>query len=367
MADTSCGPSSAFKGLARHVEQDRSHQQDRVVAGSRLPVQNFRSTPFNAGPTEQFGRFQQQNATLPHPSQPASIFDSPNDPARSWFGAPNYPTQGASSFPSNGQTPILPVEGSAWFHEFKRGFNVSPVQREHASIPFPEQAPALPGSAWHGELDRGLHHLRIDQRHHAGAGLANMHSPQTSATALPSGPAFPVWPPNPSCLYPNPRGFSPIPAPIPDSIHHPLGMQAGAELDQEFEDAMNKWMLQNGPGLEKNDELHARNSDNLTSSTDAISAAVADKTLQEDLAESGNDDAELARAAQQLVGCLADNDSEKFKNSEFLSLMRRIASQQVTVQGNDLVEKPQLSTSSDAGPASSSADTSPADFVDRQP
>jgi len=39
MADPTCGPSNAFKGLTRHVDQDRSVQRDRVSAGYQQPTQ----------------------------------------------------------------------------------------------------------------------------------------------------------------------------------------------------------------------------------------------------------------------------------------------------------------------------------------
>lgn len=47
---------------------------------------------------------------------------------------------------------------------------------------------------------------------------------------------------------------------------------------------------------------------------------------------------ELARVAQQLVDSVASDESEKFRNSSFLSLMRRIAAKEVVIQDSNLVE-----------------------------
>ncbi|KAH8205227.1 hypothetical protein TruAng_000639 [Truncatella angustata] len=50
------------------------------------------------------------------------------------------------------------------------------------------------------------------------------------------------------------------------------------------------------------------------------------------------DASDLARVAQQLVSAVADNDSEKFRKSNFVDLMRRIANQEVVIRDNSLVE-----------------------------
>ncbi|CAJ2507531.1 Uu.00g087170.m01.CDS01 [Anthostomella pinea] len=51
-----------------------------------------------------------------------------------------------------------------------------------------------------------------------------------------------------------------------------------------------------------------------------------------------NPNTALAHAAQQLVDSVSNNEREKFKNSSFLHVMRRIASQEFAVQDNNLVE-----------------------------
>lgn len=123
---------------------------------------------------------------------------------------------------------------------------------------------------------------------------------------------------------------------------------------------MNEWMLQNGPGAEvtNQNELSVQGSGNLGDSLDA--ASTTSTTQDQDIAEKDSPENrdKLARAAQQLVDSLADNNSEKFKNSDFLALMRRIASQELTVQGNDLVEtqpdnnpSPQAATTTTATPS----------------
>lgn len=124
---------------------------------------------------------------------------------------------------------------------------------------------------------------------------------------------------------------------------------------------MNEWMTQNGPEVETRtqDELSGQDGNSLAANLAAEAESMAREALKEDSAEDREQETELARAAQQLVDSVADNDSEKFKNSEFLALMRRIASQQLTVQGNDLVEKPQppLSTDTSSDPHTTSIES----------
>lgn len=49
------------------------------------------------------------------------------------------------------------------------------------------------------------------------------------------------------------------------------------------------------------------------------------------------DDEELAQAALSILNSVSGNDSEKFKNSNFLELMRRIGNREVVVDGSNLV------------------------------
>ncbi|KAI1131085.1 hypothetical protein F5Y10DRAFT_234225 [Nemania abortiva] len=310
MAEASCGPSNAFKGLARHIEQDRSHQQDRVAPGFQNPAQNFRSTPLNSGLADQFSAFQQQNAVaLQHSSPLAQMHPIDNigniapAPAKAaTFSAPQ-PTQLPPALARSA------AAGANWVHDFQR-MNINtpahhcPAIRINAYSPFSQELNMLPLVPSVTSPPTSLH--PINQSMHAPPYLNN---------------ATPVF-----------------------------DTQAQARLDQEFEDAMNEWMLHNAPESEMSgqDELNAQTGVDLSASLDAASAEpAAQEAPKEDTADDQNQDTELARAAQQLVDSVADNDSEKFKNSEFLALMRRIASQQLTVQGNDLVERPQPPSSAD--------------------
>ncbi|KAI0453045.1 hypothetical protein F5B21DRAFT_481367 [Xylaria acuta] len=317
MADASCGPSNAFKGLARHIEQDRSHQQDRVVPGSQQPAQTFRSTPLNSGSEDQFRAFQQRAATLPHelPAHEQLLLDLgplPSHPAQASRLLPPQPRQQ--------QAASAQSASSSWVNDFQR-MNFSDA---HA---------------------RPLHN---QPAHGPVVGQPSLANPMHLNFPPPRHPAFQPYRPPFTGLHPMPPQFSAFQAgnnmhtsQIMDNTALALNAQAEADLNQEFADAMDEWMLQNGPEVDA--EV-----DDLTASLNAASAEpIVHEPTEEESEGSEEQETELARAAQQLVDLLADNDTEKFKNSEFISLMRRIASRQLTVQGNDLVETPQTPPSTD--------------------
>ncbi len=57
-----------------------------------------------------------------------------------------------------------------------------------------------------------------------------------------------------------------------------------------------------------------------------------------------NDDDEMAATAGRLLERVADNTSEKFQNSQFLELMRRLRDREVRVEGDKMVESTTTST-----------------------
>jgi len=101
-------------------------------------------------------------------------------------------------------------------------------------------------------------------------------------------------------------------------------------------------MAQNGPQAETSYQVNLATleNDNVAAALDAASA---ETSLKENTAEVPveNTDTELARAAQQLVDSVSDNETDKFKNSKFLEFMRRLAAHELTVRDNELVETPQ--------------------------
>ncbi|KAI1814054.1 hypothetical protein GGS20DRAFT_550364 [Poronia punctata] len=313
MADASCGPSNAFKGLARHIEQDRSHQQDRVGPGHQQPAQNFRSTPLNSNST-QFQAFFQQDAALPqHPVAGLDPLPATYQASRHGIG-PAHPSQALNPYP-----PQVPQQlahpsttaGGSWVSDFQRmGLNAEagPLNHQHQN-----QFHAEP------QLRNGI----------------SSPFPQPFLSSRSFQP-FQPFQPGPAGMHGFDGRFENPQAATNLASNEFLSTKAQEDLEKEFDQAMDEWMAQNGPQSELLNQEGAQTLDEAD-------------TTQENETEApiANSDTELARAAQQLVDSVSDNDSDKFKNSKFLEFMRRLASQELTVRDNELVPAPQAETSSD--------------------
>lgn len=92
--------------------------------------------------------------------------------------------------------------------------------------------------------------------------------------------------------------------------------------NNEFVEAQDKWMAEHGPRVPTAEEMAA------------IDANL--ETLAQEQDKRRSDD-ELAAAAVEIVNSVADNTSEKFKNSRFFELMRRIGNREVVVEGDGFV------------------------------
>ncbi|KAI0601977.1 hypothetical protein F4775DRAFT_537804 [Biscogniauxia sp. FL1348] len=353
MADNTCGPSNAFKGLARHVDQDRTHQQDRVVAGPHHAGQAFRTTPGDpAAANGHFAAFQGGNAPLPG------------------FGMPDMRPQPAFASRPSPYTPMQPVgrvqNGHGdWVNEFQRNLHLGETASPSLHRPSASQNSAM-----------GLGHRPTMGATYYPAPSMHQHMPPTMM-----GPAGVLSQHNGylqgSMLV---GAFNAQPQPHHGAVDmiDPLVQQ---QLDDEFTAAMDNWMRENGnseattnaasvgvvdgvpaaqsthSGIDTNAQAalamhHAQmmqQSENVE--TRPLGTEEAMLTHQSQPEQKASDqsrpaetqpqvDTELARAAQQLVDSVSDNDSEKFRNSSFLQMMRRIAAEEVTVRGNELVETP---------------------------
>lgn len=129
--------------------------------------------------------------------------------------------------------------------------------------------------------------------------------------------------------------------------------QAFAQIDEEeFQREMDIWMERNGPEAEyrramreaANDpeqidmvlEELAEELETLRANGDPSVLPTRGPEAEARLAKQEQDD--LVKAAVSILESVKDNQSEKFKNSSFLELMRRIQDKEVTVVGDSLVD-----------------------------
>lgn len=338
-----CGPSNAAKGLTRFMQQDWSLQRDRLTApsGAQDVTQSFRDLRLDQN--TEFSRFQHQNTALPAllPAPlPAPLRQHPRNESL-------YP-----------KIDLLETDPQVWAGQFSRWRPNDPTQRPVAPIYNPRPSPiattAVPAVApatYNNEAR--LSHFptyaahQVPQAHQAGSYLGPSHTPFRNNVA--------------STLS------------FQDSRTH-LPDNSNVDVDFDFDNELRAWCTANSPEAEvqvneflgdeailkgeitmDNRLMAAINAQRLADVTEILIEQKLTSQTKESLRAQRQadaealDDSELAMAAQQILDSVSDNDSAKFRESSFMQLMRRIASKDLVVRHNDLVDTPRASAA-DAGP-----------------
>ncbi|KAK8097895.1 peroxin 20 [Apiospora kogelbergensis] len=293
MADNLCGPANAAKGLAQHFDQDRSRQQDHIHAQNQ-PGESFRSPTShlaNAG-NQHFNSFQGSPGAIP-------TFAAPNlgpMPMAQMHGPPNSAYMG----PPPPAAMAQPNMQGDWASQF-----------QNMSLHGPP-AQAMPSTQAH-----------LSQAHQSSpmGNTAFMHQNpmQMGPFAMPNSGYGQMGPMAPFGAFNNQAGGFMAPAGPAVDLKEQKEWRAQQMMDrqindEEFDLALEEWMQSNQDTSQLDRGAQARTSSNPHNET------------------------ELARVAQQLVDSVASDESEKFRNSSFLSLMRRIAAKEVVIQDSNLVE-----------------------------
>lgn len=346
MTDNMCGPSNPGKSLANHIEQDRSLHQDRVGSGSSSQ-QSFRSYPSAqfVQHANEFRNFSTSPATLP-PAFASNV------------GAPAPPPAvntnwGPQGFPYQSMTPVQNVTYG------NTPYPHAPLSQAHY--------PNAPPQDWIYDF--------------SSLSISNNHTDHSmNADAMRAGPLgynaqaqYQQFPDQHRQIH---NGLhQPIHAQHPHMVENQLlKMQLFADLQrgelerqkEELEkqartDAENKavfdsemalWMESNGqnyvpqmtvpkqrpklgPGASKLRFQTTGNSETAVASSSGINSTQSSKgdALAEDTVNT-----ELAQVARQVVQAVSDDQSEKFRSSNFFEMMRRIAAGEVVLKDNNLVD-----------------------------
>lgn len=163
---------------------------------------------------------------------------------------------------------------------------------------------------------------------------------------------------------------------MPMPVQQPTGLQLApnypqvqhtAPSDFDFDKELRAWYAMNGPEVEAQvdtwlDSSNTVAQDLATAQQTSTASAEPHQLMEQNLSHLHQDqapapalsqdalrnepqaqqqsaeDTELARAAQQIVDSVGTNENVKFRESSFLKMMRKIASQDMVVRGNNLVE-----------------------------
>ncbi|RMY59056.1 hypothetical protein D0863_12068 [Hortaea werneckii] len=346
MSDALCGPSNPLQQFKAQTSLDRTLQQDRLRSqASPAHQQGFRSHDPNAGLLDpEFEAFQ-----AGHPPPPEAFHHGPPQAFAGRGGGGMH----------MGMGPAAPD----WAADFQR-MNLSsppppPVQQQHQPMP--------QGSGW----------AQSFQQHIAQA------APRAQFTASPSPLAF-----QQRARYGagyGGMGFQSQFAPQHQQPMFGAGMQQGkgkeavtdeifddAAFERAFEQARDDMMDERQVGLEGLQHSTEYRQDTSGELVDQIqrerevqeqlqemrpelSKGMHDPAIQEanaleDLAQQpeqmeeekqenkGQDDDALAATAEELLNKVEHNKTDKFKNSQFLGLMRKLRDREVKVEGDQMVE-----------------------------
>ncbi|KAH1337890.1 hypothetical protein KXV68_001741 [Aspergillus fumigatus] len=289
MSDTLCGPSNALQNLQKHASVDRTLQQDRLIS-RRSPSQGFRSQNSSDGVLDpEFAAFE---SDLAGPSLPNLQHAGP-------FSAHPHRLPVASH-----------AENVTWAADFQR-LHISgpshPIQQHHGPSATP--ASAMSQQGWHSEF------LKQQQQRQA---PTQQHQQYTG-------------------------GFQP---PATDQQHATETFDESA-FEAAFEQARADMALQETNATEEKAEPASETiqPDLSTAQEPTEQIKIGSDTIPQidknDPLSRVNDADELARTAGQLLVSVSHDQSEKFRKSSFLALMRRIRDREVRIEDDEFRETSQ--------------------------
>ncbi|KAJ5889167.1 peroxin-20 Pex20-Penicillium chrysogenum [Penicillium tannophilum] len=303
--DSLCGPSNALQNAQKHTSVDRTLQQDRLIS-RQPPTQGFRSQGQEGILDPEFASFEASRGV---PDLP--VFENPAQ-----FGRP-------------AQLPAAAHQNAGWAHDFQN-LHISgpaPPQLQHqAQGPSGFQAQG----GWHEEF------MRQQQNQPAAASLhlARNHPNTNSAYQSPFAAGYPMY--NSSTYQAPQEAHVQHSAPtekFDESAFEAAFNQAQADLELQAAEA--------APAPQANvhdaspiDPFNTAEQDTQFGSDDVV------QSEQQTEARAQDADA-LARAAGQILTSVSHDQSEKFQQSNFLALMRRIRDREVEVKGDDFAETAQ--------------------------
>ncbi|KAI9751807.1 MAG: tRNA (guanine-N(7)-)-methyltransferase (tRNA(m7G46)-methyltransferase) [Chaenotheca gracillima] len=321
MADALCGPSNALQHFQKHTSTDRSLQQDRLQS-HRQPSQGFRSSPGpNAGILDpEFEAFQRGFSFAPPPPELQHGFPP---------GPSNFQNVAASRSP----------EPAAWAADF---------QKLHLS-----EASRPSFQAGHRNPDYLSDWDRFGDGNHQQISQAQQPTQQHGQPAFGQSQYMGRAPMGVygSSMY---GGMNPQAAEAPlqtstSANQQPVETFDDAAFELAFDSARSELLDREEQSTKL--ELRENGHEALNSGyNESLSGEVlredqarigADAILQKDEAEPKDERAdqdELARTAGTLLDSVRENQSQKFQDSTFMALMRRLRDKEVVVEGEDFVE-----------------------------
>ncbi|KAI1387248.1 uncharacterized protein F4822DRAFT_277318 [Hypoxylon trugodes] len=311
MAQDLCGPSNAAKGLTRHAEQDRSLQRElRPINTPERPFgTEFRSnSAFTSFTDARFGAFEASSASLFNPF--------PDDASR------NVHHIDVTSLNPRSSIPRIDAAGSpGWVRDFQRmGLDSYVPLTPQGQVLLTAPTPAAPVRV---PIPRNFGQYHIPPSPDRGTLLVNKQD--NFSSNLNSNSNFDFDTELHKWMEANATDVPDVQTWPSASVTESIELRRGTTAARDATNATNHLpMEQDIQGAPQQPVASLQPEPNVA--------------IEQTQAASPANDSELAVAAQQILNAVADNDSDKFKNSGFLRMMERIAAQDLVVRNNALVE-----------------------------
>ncbi|KAJ6024438.1 hypothetical protein N7540_005235 [Penicillium herquei] len=346
MSDGVCGPSNALQDLRKNASVDRTLQQDRLV--SRQPLgqlfrlrsilfQGFRSqTPRDGILDREFAAFEAASGYDHNPLE--SPMQRPNQhPAH--YGA--YATRAEVAPPS-----------ADWAADFQRLNIAGPAQPQMQGPPIAQAQPNA-YSGWHQEFIRQKDHPQQASAYLQSRQIANLGH-QLPYPNYPAGNAFAL---QRQAALEAARQAAPVEEYAPAEEYDEAAFaaafeQAQADMESQETEQAQANMESQGIRLTLGGERFLQDEDEqimgtpVTDASDESAVPVYEQRIGSDnipndwQSRAHSADA-LAHTAGELLDGISHEQSDKFKQSNFLALMRRIRDREVEVQGDEFRETAQ--------------------------
>ena len=322
MSDAACGPSNSLQQFKQQTQVDRTLQQDRLV-GRQGPAQGFRSADPNAGLLDpEFEAFQ---AALPPPA------------FQSFQHAAPPPFQQA--FPEQSQ-------GPSWAGDFQRMSISSPPpmqQQQHHVAPS--------ASNWAQDFRANVAQSAPRAQNSSPSPFAFQQRARYGMGGFQSNFAQPAYQPATQSKGKEPvmeqfdeaafeRAFDMAKEDMMDDETSAAEIVAAEQHEEAAATAKSAQMSQESHQLNQNDILESQH--DLHQPLDINNHFVSEEPIvqeqQEPKQSTKEDDDALAATAQELLEKVEHNQSDKFRNSQFLGLMRKLRDREVKVEGDKMVE-----------------------------
>lgn len=300
MADALCGPSNALQTFRKHTSVDRTLQQDRLVGRGHSPSQGFRSHDPRAGSLDaDFHAFENAPTNTFNMEQPAwaqtSHRSSPQPSNASW--ASDFQNLHISNAPLPSHqmrvaAPLVTTTNGGWGQEFMRQRqNMTPVQQGKQPEMISTASPMF-NSLQNPSFQAPRNQYATNQQN-------VMHEQQMQ------DPSFD-------------RAFQEAFDSIQQSEFKDIAVEEAAPLTEPVHDFGYEQAL-----LQPTD---------VKLGSDAIDyVEQKDRTPDQD----SKDADDLARVAGVLLQNVSHEQNEKFQNSKFLDLMKKIRDREIEVRNDD--------------------------------